>query len=63
MKPEVADVNDDGKLDEADAKIIFDKVADVNKDGKVDQADLDLAKDKLKDAAKVVNAVVGANKK
>lgn len=63
MKPEVADVNHDGKLDEADAKFVFDKVADVNKDGKVDQADLDIAKDKLKDAAKIVNAVVGVNKK
>lgn len=53
------DVNNDGKVDAADAKAAVQNVvegvkatADVNKDGKVDSADVAVVKEKVKAGAK-----------
>lgn len=53
------DVNQDGKVDAADAKAAFVEVVegikaevDVNKDGKVDSADVKVVKEKAKAGAK-----------
>ena len=53
------DVNNDGKVDAADAKAAVQNVvegvkaeADVNKDGKVDSADVAVVKEKAKAGAK-----------
>jgi hypothetical protein len=53
------DVNNDGKVDAADAKAAVQNVvegvkatADVNKDGKVDAADVKVVKEKAKTGAK-----------
>ena len=43
---DMADQNNDGKIDTADLSGIQD-MADVNKDGEVNQEDLNAAKDKL----------------
>ena len=57
------DVNNDGKVDAADAKAAVQNVvegvkaeADVNKDGKVDVADVKVVKEKAKAGAKKVTA-------
>jgi hypothetical protein len=54
------DVNNDGKVDAADAKAAVQNVvegvkatADVNKDGKVDAADVAVVKEKAKAGAKL----------
>lgn len=53
------DINNDGKIDAADAKAAVQNVvegvkaeADVNKDGKVDAADVAVVKEKVKAGAK-----------
>ncbi len=57
------DVNQDGKVDAADAKAAVQNVvegvkatADVNKDGKVDSADVAVVKEKAKAGAKKATA-------
>ena len=57
------DVNNDGKVDAADAKAAVQNVvegvkasADVNKDGKVDAADVAVVKEKAKAVAKKTTA-------
>ena len=57
------DVNNDGKVDAADAKAAVQNVgegvkatADVNKDGKVDSADVAVVKEKVKTVAKKTTA-------
>jgi hypothetical protein len=57
------DVNNDGKVDAADAKAAVQNVvegvkatADVNKDGKVDSADVAVVKEKAKTVAKKTTA-------
>ena len=57
------DVNNDGKVDAADAKAAVQNVvegvkatADVNKDGKVDAADVAVVKEKAKTVAKKTTA-------
>jgi hypothetical protein len=57
------DVNQDGKVDAADAKAAVQNVvegvkatADVNKDGKVDSADVAVVKEKAKAVAKKTTA-------
>ncbi len=57
------DVNNDGKVDAADAKAAVQNVvegvkaeADVNKDGKVDVADVKVVKEKAKAGAKKATA-------
>ena len=57
------DVNNDGKVDAADAKAAVQNVvegvkaeADVNKDGKVDAADVAVVKEKAKTAVKKTTA-------
>ena len=59
------DVNNDGKVDAADAKAAVQNVvegvkasADVNKDGKVDAADVAVVKEKAKAVAKKTTAKV-----
>ena len=61
------DVNNDGKVDAADAKAAVQNVvegvkatADVNKDGKVDSADVKVVKEKAKAGAKKATAKVKA---
>ncbi len=57
------DVNNDGKVDVADAKAAVQNVvegvkadADINKDGKVDSADVAVVKEKAKAVAKKTTA-------
>lgn len=52
-KPDLFDLNKDGKVDLDDAKIVL----DVNHDGKIDQKDLDIAKTEMKKVASTVQSL------
>lgn len=59
VKPNILDINKDGKVNIEDAKVAL----DVNNDGKIDQKDLDIAKTKMKKAASTVQSIATQVKK